>query len=146
MAKTKPAPKATTKLNPSIIATKAIIKASVAEKAKTRAGVRGPKGVALTAAITLLVAINPKRPNSKAYGAWARYTEGMSVADFLDAGGTTAALVYDSTHGFIAIEGYSPAMVVKEVKEVKEVKKVKKVEKVEAESELDAVTQEETID
>ena len=122
MAKTKSAPKATTKLNPSIIATKAIIKASVAEKAKTRAGVRGPKGVALTSVITLLAGANPKRPTSKAYERFASYKDGLTVQQALDSGLTTPDLAYDAAHGYIAIEGYAAELVVKKERPVKEPK------------------------
>ena len=155
MAKTKSAPKATTKLNPSIIATKAIIKASVAEKAKTRAGVRGPKGVALTSVITLLAGANPKRPTSKAYERFAAYKDGLTVQQALDSGLTTPDLAYDAAHGYIAIEGYAAELVVKKERPVKEPKAPKakrvKAEKVtamatEAQSELEAATVEETID
>ena len=148
MAK-KPAKSAAT---PVVEATAAIEKA--AESSKAVIGVRGPKGVELTAAITLLVSGNPKREGSKAHGRFAAYVDGASVQEALDSGLTTADLVYDAAHGHIAIEGYNPTLVVKKEKTAKaekpakapRAKKVKSVEEVAAESELDAVTAEETID
>lgn len=78
-------------------------------------GARGPKGVALDAIISLRVEGNPKRAGSKAYAAFSQYVDGMTVQQFLDAVGDAATpnLVYDAAHGFIAIEGYDPKMVVK---------------------------------
>lgn len=71
-------------------------------------GARGPKGVELDARITLLVEGNPKRPGSKAHGVFALYRDGMTLQEFLDAAGAVATpnLVYDATHGFIAVEGW----------------------------------------
>ena len=155
MAK-KPASKVS-KIDPSIIATKTIAKAAASEKIKATIGVRGPKGVQLTATITLLTATNPKRAGSKSYERFAGYADGMTVQAALDTGIITPDLVYDAAHGFIAIEGYSPEMVVRKEKAVKEPKapKTAKGGKVKAEpnpdaaaaqAELAAVTQEETID
>jgi hypothetical protein len=78
-------------------------------------GARGPKGVALDAIISLKVEGNPKRPGSKAHDAFAQYVDGMTVQQFLDAVGQAATpnLVYDAAHGFIAIEGYDPKLVLK---------------------------------
>lgn len=72
-------------------------------------GVRGPKGVALTAKITLLTKTNPKRQGSKAYDVFSKYVDGMTVQEFLDAAGDAATpnIVYDTKHGFIAVEGYN---------------------------------------
>ena len=136
------------KVSPSIIATKAINKAATAEKIKANMGVRGPKGVALTAAITLLVAVNPKRPESKAYGRFESYKDGLTVQQAMDSGLTTPDLVYDATHGYIAIEGYVAELVIKKERVVKEpkAKAEKSSEPTVAESELQAVTVEETID
>ena len=74
---------------------------------------RGPRSVAAEAAISLLVGANPKRPGSKAYEVFSLYRDGMSVAEFTAAAGAagTTNLVYDAAHGFIAIEGYTPAKV-----------------------------------
>jgi hypothetical protein len=140
------------KVKAEVTATAAIEKA--AESSAKVIGVRGPKGVELTAAVTLLASGNPKREGSKAADRFAGYVDGMSVQEALDAGLTTADLVYDAAHGHIAVEGYNPALVVKKEKAPKaekatkapRAKKVKSVEEVAAESELDAVTAEETID
>jgi len=136
-------------IDPSIIATRAVEKAKKATPEGF--GVRGPKGVAMTAVVTLLAGTNPKRAASKAYERFALYQDGMSVEAFLAAGGTTPDLVYDAAHGFIDIEGYDPKMVVKKEKPAKEAKaprakKAKSAEAVAAESELAAATVEETID
>ena len=78
-------------------------------------GARGPKGVALDAIVSLKVEGNPKRPGSKAHDVFAQYVDGMTVQQFLDAVGQAATpnLVYDAAHGFIAIEGYDPKLVLK---------------------------------
>jgi hypothetical protein len=77
---------------------------------------RGPRGVAETAKIKLIATENPKRPNSKAHKFWTLYKDGMTVGQYCDAvdatelkGGATPALVYDTSHGFISIEGYTPS-------------------------------------
>lgn len=83
--------------------------ASTAGETKAKLiGVKGPKGVSLDAKITLLSAVNPKREGSKAHAIFAKYVDGMTVQEFLDAGGeeATANIVYDTKHGFIAVEGY----------------------------------------
>lgn len=71
---------------------------------------RGPKGAAMDALITLNVETNPKRPGSKAFDAFSHYRTGMTVQEYLEAAGKAATpnLVYDSSHGFISIEGYEP--------------------------------------
>lgn len=82
------------------------------------AKMRGPRGVPETAVITVNVA-NPKRPGSHAFDFWGLYVTGMTVGAYCDAidrlvhadgksakGMGTPALVYDSKHGFISIEGY----------------------------------------
>jgi hypothetical protein len=124
-------------------------------------GVRGPKGVELSAKITILAAQNPKRLGSKAHAVFSKYVDGMTVEAFLEANGndpyTTPNMVYDAAHGFIAIEGYSPKLVEKKeprVKKEKPVKvpKAKKVraekteEQVVAESEVEQAVEAETID
>ena len=69
---------------------------------------RGLKNVPITAAITLLAAENPKREGSAARTKFALYATGMTCEEFLDAGGTTPDLAYDTAHGFITVEGYTP--------------------------------------
>lgn len=99
MAKAKPAAKAAP----------APVEAPKAEAPATEKPVasRGPKGVPDTAVITLQVATNPKREGSKARERFAFYTNGMTVAEALDAGVTTPDLVYDSKHALISIDGYA---------------------------------------
>lgn len=52
--------------------------------------------------ITVLVE-NPKKPGSLAHALFSIYMTGMSVDDFIRAGGTRAAIRYDSEHGFISL-------------------------------------------
>lgn len=70
--------------------------------------------------ISLLSDKNPKREGSKAHGRFALYKDGQTVAEFVKAGGTFGDLAWDSSRGFIAIEGYTPKMVVKKEKAKKE--------------------------
>lgn len=150
-------------LNGAIMAKKSPAKAAAKEvaavaiekaadsSAKQVIGVRGPKGVELTAVITVLAGTNPKRAGSAAAALWELYVDGMTIQQFLDAGGTTAALVYDASHSFIAIEGYNPKLVEKKVREPKAAKpkkekKAKSAEAVAAEEDLNAAAAEETID
>jgi hypothetical protein len=119
-------------------------------------GARGPKGVALDAIISLKVEGNPKRPGSKAHDAFAQYVDGMTVQQFLDAVGQAATpnLVYDAAHGFIAIEGYDPKLVVKKERAPKAPKepkaprgkKAKAATAEAAPASVDDVAVEETID
>lgn len=90
--------------------------AEPAEESVPLTKMRGPRGVAETAVITVLVEANPKRPNTKAHAKFECYTQGMTVGEFCDAvdaneeikGGATSNLVYDAQHGLISIEGYEP--------------------------------------
>lgn len=144
------------KVGGAAIATSAAVPQAEAAAPATPVGIRGPKGVALTAQITILAAGNPKREGSKAHGRFALYQDGMSVQDALDAGVITPDLVHDAAHGHIAIEGYSPVLVEKKVREPKPAKEPKakgKKAKAEAPAEakaaaedLAAATTEETID
>jgi hypothetical protein len=86
---------------------------------------RGPRGTVETAKITLVAKSNPKRPNSKAFAAFANYRDGMTIAEFADAVGkeATGHLVYDAKHGSITIEGYDPGAII--VPKPKAEKKVK---------------------
>lgn len=53
--------------------------------------------------ITVLVDGNPKRPWGAAYRRFDLYWTGMTVGEFLEAGGTRADLWYDQDHGFIRV-------------------------------------------
>lgn len=79
-------------------------------------GPRGLRGIPGDARITLLVEHNPKRPGCAAEKRFALYETGMTQAQFLAAGGTVPDLAYDSAHGFISIEGYTPKEVVRKAK------------------------------
>ena len=89
-----------------------VAEATVAEKALNKIGTKGLTGVPLSAKITLLVERNPKRPGSAAEKKFAQYETGITQADFLERGGTTPDLAYDSAHGFISVEGYTPKKIV----------------------------------
>lgn len=85
------------------------------EKKVPLSKMRGPRGVAETAKITVLAPTNPKRPSSKAFQVFSLYKTGMTVGAFCDKvdatdnkGAATPNLVYDANHGFISIEGYTP--------------------------------------
>lgn len=81
-----------------------------------RGGPRGLRGIPGDALITLLVEQNPKRPGCAAEKRFALYETGMTQAQFLAAGGTVPDLAYDTAHGYIAVEGYTPKDVVKKDK------------------------------
>ena len=57
--------------------------------------------------IKILVAKNPKRSGSAAHARFALYKPGMTVAEFLKAGGWRADIRWDVTQGFIGIENPS---------------------------------------
>jgi hypothetical protein len=118
MAKSKtPAPAAKTAAAPAPAPVAAPAPAAE-EKKVPLAKMRGPRGVAETAKITLLAPQNPKREGSKAHAVFSCYKDGMTVGAFCDAvdakdggehkGSATPNLVYDAAHGFIKIEGYEP--------------------------------------
>lgn len=46
---------------------------------------------------------NPKRKGSASFDRFALYSDGMTVAQFVDAGGRTADLKYDADKGFISV-------------------------------------------
>ena len=100
--------KKTPKVADAAVDASAPVAAAAEPKAKV-VGVRGPKGVALTAKITILAAGNPKRAGTRSHAEFAQYVDGMTVQAFLDAVGerATAHIVYDTKHGFIAVEGYN---------------------------------------
>ena len=86
-----------------------------ARKARPPIAPRGPKGASAVALIFVRAAANPKRPGSKSHTAFAQYRDGMTVQEYIDAMErigmgkvATPNLVYDSAHGFIQIEGYTP--------------------------------------
>lgn len=55
------------------------------------------------ATIVVLVTKNPKREGTACHGRFALYVPGMTVADYLVAGGTRADLRWDESQGFIRI-------------------------------------------
>jgi hypothetical protein len=56
------------------------------------------------AIIKLLMADNPKRAGTLAAERYALYHDGMTVADYLAAGGRTGDVNHDATEGYIALE------------------------------------------
>lgn len=64
---------------------------------------RGPRGMDKTATINILVEANPKKPSSASYARFDLYQDGMSVAEALEAGITTADIKYDIAKGFISV-------------------------------------------
>jgi hypothetical protein len=55
------------------------------------------------AKVHLLAKENPKKPGSNAHRAWLLYREGMTVKEYLDAGGKVGDLKWDTSHGFIEV-------------------------------------------
>lgn len=47
---------------------------------------------------------NPKRPGTAAHALFLLYRDGMTCAEYLQAGGTKAGLSWDRTHGFIRLD------------------------------------------
>ncbi len=45
----------------------------------------------------------PKKPGTAAWNLWHLYQEGMTVDEYMAAGGTRAAVRYDSDHGYIEL-------------------------------------------
>ena len=50
------------------------------------------------------IAPNPKKPGSKAYARYSLYSEGMTVQQYLVAGGESSDIRYDVEHGFIKVD------------------------------------------
>ena len=134
-------------------ATEASTEAATATRAANTP--RGLRGVSPDAKITVLIDHNPKRPGCAAEKRFALYRTGMTQKEFLDAGGTSPDMAYDSAHGFISIEGYDPKAVVKKERAPKAEKpakepKPRKTRRAEAPAPeanpVDAEVVEETID
>lgn len=81
-----------------------VVVSQTAEPATDTPKRRGPKPTYSDGAkITVLVA-NPKRDGSKAQKRFDLYRSGMTVAEFLAAGGVRGDLVWDVEHDHISIE------------------------------------------
>ena len=76
------------------------------EKKERKVGVRGSSKFSSDATITILSEKNPKRVGSKAASDWELYRNGMTVKEAQEAGISMADLLYNSSHKFIAIDGY----------------------------------------
>lgn len=79
-------------------------KEAVEGEVKQRGGARGPRGMDKEATISLLVEANPKKPSSASYARFDLYEDGMTVAQAIEAGITTADIKYDIAKGFISVE------------------------------------------
>lgn len=105
----------------------------------------GLRGVPISAEITLISPVNPKRKGCAAEVRFSLYKPGMTQEEFLDAGGTTADMAYDTAHGFISVDGYTPPKMfeakVREPKAPKEPKAAKepKAPKMKKEKSIDQV-------
>jgi len=80
--------------------------------AKTEAKKEAPKELTakqkarqamLARTVSLEVVENPKRDGSKARDRFAFYQDGMTVKEFLEAGGTMGDIYHDQGHGFITL-------------------------------------------
>lgn len=115
-----------------------VTESTTSEPAAPAEKMRGPRGVADSAVIKLLVQTNPKREGSKARERFAHYVDGMTVGAALDAGVTTPDLVYDTKHGFIAIAGYDPGEIITPKPKEPKAPKEPKVKKTKEEKAADA--------
>ena len=78
--------------------------AAAAKKPAKKGGRRGPAGTyADTAKITVVVTENPKKAGTASHTRFAVYKTGMTVAEFLKAGGKRADLDWDVSHKFVSI-------------------------------------------
>lgn len=71
--------------------------------AKARAAGNADREARRKLKITLVEKKNPKKPSSGAFHQYEKYKTCKTVGDFLDAGGTSADLNYDSKKGFIKV-------------------------------------------
>jgi hypothetical protein len=85
-------------------AKKAVAKAPKTEKVATEGGRKGRAPAwPLETKIKVLVAENPKRAGSASFDRFALYGKGTTVGAFLEAGGTSGDLHWDSEHEYISI-------------------------------------------
>ena len=66
---------------------------------------RVSKNFPVYATIKVLSEKNPKRPTSKAYSRFEFYKTGMTVGEFIKAGGTYGDLAWDLNRKYIEVEG-----------------------------------------
>ena len=71
--------------------------------ASSKSTARGKRGSNQGRTIHLLKRDNPKRPGTAAHERYALYREGMTVAEFLKAGGSSADISFDQTKKFIEL-------------------------------------------
>lgn len=77
-------------------------KASAKKAAKPEAK-KGRPSANADGKIKVLAKENPKRKGSEAYKRFAKYVTGMTVAEALKKGVTSADIAYDKKHGFISV-------------------------------------------
>lgn len=73
------------------------------EKKEKTGGPGRSRAYPLDAKITVLSTSNPKRKGSGSYDRFELYKSGMTVKNFLDKGGKTADLTWDTRKGFIEV-------------------------------------------
>ena len=74
-----------------------------AGQSKVARGLSGRSSIASTAKITLCVGVNPKRHKSKARERFDLYKDGMTVEQFVAAGGLLDDIRWDVKHEFISL-------------------------------------------
>ena len=74
-----------------------------AEETAQRAVAQNPDPLAKQT-ITVLAEKNPKRMNTASYNRFALYRDGMTVAEYLEAGGRKSDIRWDTERAFIAIQ------------------------------------------
>ena len=100
LKKARLAKEASDKKNP---APKKVAKAPAKKPAKNAAAKGRPSRLADNAVIKVLVAKNPKRPESAAGKRFDLYKKGMTVGQFLAAGGWQADVRWDVKQGFVEL-------------------------------------------
>jgi hypothetical protein len=96
--------------NPENAETTAAETAATEQPAKAERASRIPKDTV----IKLLATSNPKRSGSAAHTRFAFYQDGMTVGQFLEAGGTMADINFDAAKKFISLETNGQAVNVEE--------------------------------
>lgn len=94
---------------PSIATAKSTEKAPKAAKAAAPKAEAAPKSDGARAAhmakkITVLFKENPAREGTKAFDARAKYKTGMTVREYIDAGGDPGYVRFDETKGYISLK------------------------------------------
>lgn len=83
---------------------KAAAEAKAAKAAKVKTTNAPTSRIGRDEVVRLLVDKNPKRPGSASYPRFELYKDGITVGDFIKAGGTMADVVWDFGHRLITLE------------------------------------------